>query len=334
MSWPTDTETMLNSSGPWPNVPCSNDLKPPYWPSPLRAVVTPRQPRWERVDEVLERVVANIEARTAIPALPFGIAPLDKLTCGLVRGKVTVLAARSSHGKTSLALQTAWSLAQHGHTVAYFTLEDDREELVERLWCHVGSVDNQDLRRGIVPPISPELWRTFRNVKLLAMDGFGYTMPEIVQVIDQCEPTPSVLVVDYVQMIDDSGAESEYRAIAQFIRELKVFAEQTKIAALVCSQINRQGATEGRPSLHHLARCGRLEEVANLVGLLYWPFGTHGASYDYSTSPPLGFAPGDCPSDYFELEIAKNKTGPKGVVPLRFIGPHYRFEAWEERDGR
>ena len=163
------------------------------------------------------------------------------------------------------------------------------------------------------------------------MDNYGYTMPEIAHVVQELRPTPDVLIVDYAQMIDDEGYESEYRALSVFVRQLKLFAEHSRIATLLCSQVNRQGAQESRPALHHLARCGRLEEVANAVLMLYCPAMTGEASFDYQKDV-MGFAEGACPREYFELSVEKNKTGPRGVVPLRFVGSQYRFEPWGEHE--
>mgnify|MGYP003394214751 CR=1 FL=1 len=317
-----------------PTSSCSETSPPPTsstvptyvkWQPPSRNGTLVRQPRFERVSTIWARVKQDIASRTVTPLLPFGILPLDTLTQGLRRGKLTVLAARSSQGKTSMACQIAWSLADAKKTVAYFTLEDDRESITERLFSHLARVDNQAMRRGLCPN-NPLVEGLFDKTPLLIMDGFGYNVTEIAHVVETLSSMPDVIVVDYAQMIDDDQAESEYRAIAVFVRHLKLFAEHAKIAVLLCSQINRQGAQEGRPSLHHLARCGRLEEMSDTVLLLYWPHGTGDSSYDYQGT--TGFAPDACPRDYYELSVEKNKTGPKGVVTLRFVGEHYRFESW------
>jgi replicative DNA helicase len=323
MSVPPNGSKLLRTPG------ASASPNTPAWRPPSPASTGPRQPRFERVSEIFQRVKQAVQSRTATPELPFGMPELDEITRGLLRGKITVIAARSSQGKTSFALQTAWHLADQGKTVAYLTLEDDREELVERLYCHVGRVDNQALRRGEWPMDNPAIPSLFERLKLLVLDDYGYNVQELAHVVNTLSPTPDVVVVDYAQMIDDDQVESEYRAISLFVRHLKLFAEQSDIAVILCSQINRQGAQEGRPSLHHLARCGRLEEVANLVLLLYWPFITKDSSFDYQSGiPNCGFAAGSCPADYFEVLVEKNKTGPKGIVRTRFVGKHYRFEPW------
>ena len=130
--------TMTNGgSGNSPIIMPSPVLTSVPWRPPSRTGIGMRQPRFERVSEIYHRVRRAVSRRTATPELPFGIPALDDLTRGLLRGKLAILAARSSQGKTSLALQTAWNLAEAGKTVAYITLEDDREELVlEWLLAH------------------------------------------------------------------------------------------------------------------------------------------------------------------------------------------------------
>ena len=326
-------KTENDSSENSPTSTVSQTPKQRAWRPPLQHGTHQRHPKFERVSTIFQRVRQSVSKRTDLPELPFGIESLDELTRGLWKGKLTVLAARSSQGKTSFALQTAWNLADNGKTIAFLTLEDDREEIVERLWCHVAGVDNQSLRRGELPPEDPVLIDLFDKIKLLVLDNYGYNLPEIARVVDVLKPKPDVLVVDYAQMVDDDHVESEYRAISLFVRHLKLFAEQNEIAVLLCSQINRQGAQEGRPSIHHLARCGRLEEVANTILLLYWPFGTHDKSFDYQIGQPGGFSEDQCPHDYYEIEVAKNKTGPKGTVRLQFEGSKYRFSTWRDNAG-
>lgn len=287
-----------------------------------------RQPSFERVSTIFERVKANVQGRTDAPALPCGIPPLDQAIRGLPQGKVTILAARTTEGKTSLGIQIAANLADCGKTVAYITLEDDRESLVERLYCQMARVDHGRLLAGQLSALEhPAMPRVFEQLRLLVLDNYGYNMRELETVMASLAPPPDVVFVDYAQMIDQAQRETEYEAISRFVRDVKVFAERHRIAVVLLSQINRVGARDGRPQLHHLASCGRLEQVANLVLLLFAPRFYDMASYDYDPTSGRGLK--DCPREYVELEIAKNKTGRRNViVPLRFIGSQYRFEAW------
>ena len=290
----------------------------------------PRQPVFERVSTIFERVQANVRTRTGQAEFAFGIPPLDAATHGLPKGKVTIIASRVSEGKTSLGLQVATHLAVSGKTVAFVSLEDDRESIVERLFCQTTRTDHAHLMMGQPEwERHPEILPVFDRLKLVVLDNFGYNFHELEAVMQTLDPKPDTVIVDYVQMVDQRERESEYEAVSRFVRHAKVFAETHKIGMVLLSQINRAGARDGRPELHHLANCGRLEQVANLVLLMFTPHYYEAESFDYDAGSGQGMQ--TCPSDYVELMVAKNKTGPRGiVVPLRFVGSQYRFEPWGE----
>jgi replicative DNA helicase len=293
-------------------------------------ITTPRQPAFERVSAIFRRVVENVRARTSDPELPFGIIPLDKATYGIRRGKVTILASRTSEGKTALALQTAINLADAGRTVAFVSLEDDRESLVERIYCNMARVNNGELRAGKIEQSQIDsIMPIFDRLKVLVLDNYGYNFIELEQIMSTLDPPPEVVFVDYVQMVEQEKRESEYEAVSRFVRDAKVFAERHRVGFVLVSQINRQGARDGKPLLHHLANCGRLEQVADLVLLFYTPGYYNESSWDYQESAGTGMKV--CPMDYVEIEIAKNKVGPRGmVIGLRFTGSQYRFAPWAE----
>lgn len=292
--------------------------------------MTRRQPHFETVATIFERVKANVALRTTAPRFAFGLPSLDQATHGLRPGKLTILAARTSEGKTSLALQTAASLAKAGHCVAYISIEDDREQLVEKLYCQEARVAHRLLQEGRIEALAHAgVAALFETLHLVVLDNFGYTLAEIREVLERLDPAPSVVVLDYVQLIDQPERLSEYEALSRFVRDAKVFVEHSKIGLLLLSQINRQGARDGRPELHHLASCGRLEQVADLVLLLFCPYLYRATSADYIEALGRGMkAP---PADYVELCVAKNKTGPRNqLVRLRFDGPTYHFEEWRD----
>lgn len=289
-----------------------------------------REAKFESVSEILKRVRVNVAKRTEAIEFPFGIKALDDSTGGLPKGKITIIAARTSEGKTSLSLQVACHMAKNDKTVAFISLEDDRESLVERLYCQQGKLDNFKLRNGDATQLDdPETNKLLENIRLLVLDDFGYNFDELVHVMETLDPKPDVVFIDYVQMIDQGQKESEYEAVSKFVRQAKIFAERYKIAVVLVSQINRQGARDGRPDLHHLASCGRLEQVANLVLIMYTPYFYGQPSFDYVKNTVFGME--KCPDDYTEVEVAKNKTGSRSlVVPLKFVGSQYRFDNWTE----
>lgn len=282
----------------------------------------------------------EIKKRTSKPQYPTGLDRVDEIIHGIPKGKVTIIGGRTSEAKTSFALQAAFNIAEVGKTICYITLEDDVGQLTERLFCNIMSVDNQELIRGVVSPakLNDETFNTLlQNLKFVAVQDFGHNFEEIKKIITTVQPKPEIVFLDYVQMIEQRQGESEYESLSRFSQQAKKFAEINDIGLVVISQINRGGVKEGRPQAHHLQGCGRLEQVSDLLVILYCPANYDDQSFDYEEGTMdgkkiaiTGFK--DCPPDYVELIIAKNKNGLKNVVvPLRFTGKHYRFEEWQVR---
>jgi replicative DNA helicase len=287
-----------------------------------------RIPLIENIATIFSRVIEKIKTRTENPEFPFGLTQLDEITHGITRERVTIIAARTSEGKTSLALQTAYKLADAGHAVAYISLEDDRDQIVERLFCNMCEVDNAELKKGLKPDFEPKravAEKIFENLKLLTVDGFGYNYNEVAKLVREMKPKPEVIFLDYIQM-SDLDKKDRWESISEFIRNLKRFALEEKIAIVVLSQVNRSGVEANRPGLQHLKQAGTLEEVADLVLILFYPFRYGESSFDYNAKTGSGMEV--APADYIEIQVEKNKTGRIGIVPARFLGQYYRFDEW------
>ena len=296
--------------------------------------LTERKPVFENLSSIWARRTEKILKRTAIPDYPFGIEKLDKVTHGITRGKVTVIAGRTSEAKTSFALQSAFNIADKGASVLYITLEDDSEQIAERIFSNVMEVDNQDLIKGNVDRkilSDPTINEIFKKVKFLSLQNFGHNFEEIQKALDLLEPKPELVYLDYVQMIEQANKQSEYEALSIFSQKCKKFSEINNIGLVIVSQINRSGAKEGRPKAHHLQGCGRLEQVCDLLLILYCPYNYDDSSFDYeegdNKTPIKGMKV--CPREYVEVNVAKNKNGERNwVVSMRFIGKYYKFSQW------
>jgi replicative DNA helicase len=253
-----------------------------------------------------------------------------------MRGKVTVVAARTSEAKTAFTLQAAYNIADGGANVLYISLEDDAGQIAERVFSNVREVDNQDLITGRVSRETledPVIDEIFKRIKFVPIENYGHNFEEIQHCIDLLDPKPELVFLDYIQMIEQLPKESEYESLSRFAQKCKKFAEINDIGLVIVSQINRAGAKEGRPQAHHLQGCGRLEQVSDLLLILYCPYNSGDSSADYkegdSTHPSVGME--ECPPDYVEVHVAKNKNGMRNkVIKTRFIGKYYKFEAWKE----
>lgn len=291
---------------------------------------TVRNPNFVSLWDLWTQRREEILKRTKSPEYPFGLKSLDDVAHGVMKGKVTVIAARTSEAKTAFALQAAFNMANIGKTILYITLEDDSKQIAERLFSNIREIDNQALITGDVARFvlfDPGIEELFKRVKLLPLQDYGHNFDEIKNTINLMQPKPDIVFLDYVQMIEQLPRESEYDSLSRFSQQCKKFAEVNDIGLVIISQINRAGAKEGRPQLHHLQGCGRLEQVSDLLLILYCPYTYRDTSFDYDKTTGKGYE--QCPPDYVECMIAKNKNGIRNwVVRLRFTGKYYKFEEW------
>lgn len=270
------------------------------------------------------------ESATGITGVPTGFADLDRMTTGLQKGDLCIVAARPSMGKTALALNMAANAAIAGQIpVAIFSLEMSSEQLVQRLLCSEGRIDAQKLRRG---RLSQE-----EHQRLAAAAGHLNTAP--IWIDDQ--PGSSVLevrakarrlqselrsdgkdlgmiVLDYMQLMSGSGnAESRVQEVSQISRGLKALARELEVPLIALSQLSRgpEQRTDKRPMLSDLRESGSIEQDADVVMFLYRP--------EY-------YAPAEKREELegkAELIVGKQRNGPTGVMQLYFQKAYTRFDS-------
>lgn len=287
-----------------------------------------RVANFENASDIFERVQKNVKTRNDKPEFPFGLKELDAVTHGIKRGKLTMIAARTSEGKTAFSAQLAMSLADSGKRVAFISLEDDREQVIENMACNLMRINNFDLQRGKHECLNnPTIKNFFDNIPILVLDDYGYRFEEVKSVVETLDPKPDIVFIDYIQLAEKEKGLSRYESILEFARSCKVFSNHTNIGIVLNAQINRAGAREGRPSIHHISDCDKLEQYADMILLIHYPF-VHGLpSFNYNKQTGEGFE--FAPRQWIEVEVAKNKSGMRGViVPLKFTGQHYLFEDW------
>jgi replicative DNA helicase len=200
--------------------------------------------------------------------VPTGFPDLDRLTTGMQKGDLVIVAARPSMGKTSWVMNVAQNAAiEHGVPVAIFSLEMSKEQLVQRLLCSEGRVDAQKLRRG---KLSPEEYQRLaaaaghlNTAPLWIDDSPGITVLEMRAKARRLksETDLGMLVVDYMQLMSSSGkAENRVQEVSQISRGLKALARELNIPVLALSQLSRapEQRTDRRPQLSDLRESGCL----------------------------------------------------------------------------
>lgn len=232
-------------------------------------------------------------------------------------GKVIVLAARPSVGKTAKALQVAlWRAMRYGEAVAVFSLEMSAEELTERAACaHVGLgsglLDNPQDMTNQEWALLDQGVRELRDTRIAIDDSTGMTIRDIrARAVRMHQKIPGglgLIVVDYLQLVETPGAESREQGVASVSRGLKALAKELRVPIIALSQIGRGSEKDGRePTLADLRESGAIEQDADIVMFLH----PH--------------------KNWTSVIVEKNRAGPKGRARLSSELQFYRFASYEE----
>jgi replicative DNA helicase len=212
------------------------------------------------------------ERRDTIVGVASGFSDLDKLTGGLQKSDLIILAARPSIGKTAMALSLAHNAAlRFGHTIAMFSLEMSKEQLVARLLSMDAMVDQQRLRTGHINDdewerISESVGR-LSEANIYLDDTPGITLIEMRSKARRLmlEHGFDLLVVDYLQLMHGSGGgraghENRVQEISEISRGLKGLARELNVPVLALSQLSRavESRTDKKPQLSDLRESGCL----------------------------------------------------------------------------
>ncbi len=270
-------------------------------------------------------VGAFLDPSQRIRGLSTGFAKFDEMTGGLNGGELFILAARPSMGKTALALNIAQHVATHPKMrkpVAVFSLEMSSASLLTRLLCAAARVDQHKFRAGF---LNQEERRKLQfalsdlmESPLFLDDTAGVNLMDVHSKLRRLksEHGLSLVVIDYLQLMSSRGrSENRNQEVSAISRGLKLMAKELDVPFLVLSQLSRASETrpgDHKPQLSDLRDSGSIEQDADLVAFIY-----REEVYKRDREDIKGLA---------DLIIAKQRNGPIGIVPLRFLGQFTRFE--------
>ena len=284
------------------------------------------------VSSVVQTVFDNLSEASAsgkaIPGLSTGLADLDRVTLGLNRSELILIAARPGMGKTSIALNMALHAALNEHqTVAIFSLEMSREQLVMRLLSRAALVPSQNLLTG---QLTDQQWRDITTAaQALSATDIRIDDNPTLTVSDmnaQCRRVPNLglVVVDYLQLMQSAGSghswsnESRTQAVSDISRMFKIMAKELAVPVVCLSQLSRanESRQDKRPMLSDLRESGAIEQDADVVIGLY----RDGYYNKESENPNLA-----------EAIILKNRKGQTGTVELTWLPEYTSFTMLEKR---
>jgi replicative DNA helicase len=270
-------------------------------------------------------VNAFLDPSQRVSGLSTGFAKFDEMTGGLHGGELLILAARPSMGKTALALNIAQHVATHPQMrkpVAVFSLEMSSASLLTRLLCSAARVDQHKFRAGFLNADERRKLQValadLTDSPLFLDDTAGVNLMDIHSKLRrmQAEHGLSLVVIDYLQLMSSRGrSENRNQEVSAISRGLKLMAKDLDVPFVVLSQLSRAAETrigDHKPQLSDLRDSGSIEQDADLVAFIF-----REEVYKRDREDLRGLA---------DLIIAKQRNGPIGNVPLRFLGQFTRFE--------
>lgn len=281
--------------------------------------------RYEKFAEMHET-----KDETAVKGVPTGFKGLDTKLSGLQPSDLIILAGRPSMGKTALALNIAQNAAIRGRkTVAVFSLEMSKEQLVDRLFASMLGVDSWKLQRGKLDdsdfqnmgPIMDEL----SKANIFIDDSVASSLPELRAKARrlQMESGLDLIIIDYLQLMTTGNSGyvgNRVQEISEISRALKQIGRELRVPIVALSQLSR--AVETRPGnipqLSDLRDSGSIEQDADVVMMMYRE------DYYEEDSDRPGMT---------DIYIRKHRNGPTGRVEMLFKKEQMRFYDVDKQHG-
>ena len=270
-----------------------------------------------------EQIEDRFNNKDDLVGVTTGFYDLDRLTAGLQKSDLIILAARPSMGKTALALNLAQNVAMKGKKgVAIFSLEMPKQQLVKRMLCAEAEVDTQRITSGNMQPKDWEklvdAMTRLSDAKIYIDDTPGVTAIDIKAKCRRLmmeEKELGLIVIDYLQLMEGGGNPNDRnQQISMISRSLKGLARELDVPIIALSQLSRQveQRPDKRPMLSDLRDSGAIEQDADIVMFIY-----RDEYYNKDNVENKGKA---------EVIIAKHRNGPTGVIELLFQSAITKFK--------
>jgi replicative DNA helicase len=275
------------------------------------------------IDRVTELYENGAEEVTGVRT---GFYDMDRMTAGLQKGDLIILAARPSMGKTAFALNIAENVAvQEGLPVLVFSMEMGASQLALRMVGSLGRIDQSGLRTGRIK--DDEWGRLTEAVDKLSKAPLyidetpGLNPAELRararRMARQYGGTLGLIVVDYLQLMSGTAkSDGENRAteLSEISRGMKSLAKELQCPVIALSQLNRsvETRTDKRPMMSDLRESGAIEQDADIIMFIY-----RDEYYTKDQCKEPGVA---------EIIIGKQRNGPVGTVKLTFLKPLTKFD--------
>lgn len=270
--------------------------------------------------ESFQRIEDLYQNKGGLTGITTGFIDIDRKTSGLQKSDLILIAARPSMGKTAFALNVAQNSAiKSKASVAIFSLEMSKEQLVQRLLSSESHIEIQKIRTGTLAEDEwPKLTKAMGPLaesNIYIDDTPGITVMEMKSKCRRLkmEKGLDLIMVDYLQLMSGDGrSESRQQEISTISRALKGLAREMDCPVVALSQLSRapELRADHRPILSDLRESGAIEQDADIVMFLYRDEYYH----EDSEKKNMG-----------EVIIAKQRNGATGTVELAWLGQFTKF---------
>ncbi len=277
------------------------------------------------IRQIVMNAMDNIERASHnkgnVTGVATGFLDLDYKTAGMQPSDLILVAARPSMGKTAFVLNVAEYVAfKQNKTVAIFSLEMSKEQLVNRLFSMESRVDSQHLRTGNLSDVEWEKLIESAAVigksNLIIDDTPGISISEM---RSKCrkyklEHNLEMIIIDYLQLMsgNDRSTDPRQQERSDISRSIKALARELRVPVIALSQLSRavEQRPDHRPMLSDLRESGAIEQDADVVMFIYRD------DYYNKDTEKKGIA---------EIIIAKQRNGPIGTVELVWLPDYTKF---------
>lgn len=271
------------------------------------------------ISHTFEIIESLYHRQGQITGTPTGFMDLDKITNGLQKSDLIIVAGRPAMGKTAFALNIALNACvKYNKVIAMFSLEMSSGQLVQRLLSAEANIESQKLRNG---RLSMDEWQRLASVagelneiQFYIDDTPAISVTEVRAKSRRIkrERGLDLVIIDYLQLMSSNKGESREQQISEISRSLKALAKELDVPVIALSQLNRsvENRQDKRPVPSDLRESGAIEQDADIIIFLY-----RDEVYNKDTKKP-GVA---------EIIIAKHRNGPTGTVELAFLKEFTKF---------
>lgn len=257
----------------------------------------------------------KIQRGDGMRGTPTHYKDLDNILSGFQRSDLIILGARPSFGKTALALDIARNVATNGGSVAVFSLEMSREQIVDRLIASQAKIPLWRLRTGRLSEQEIMLingaYDDLSNTNIFIDDTPSPTVLQMRSAARRLQLEQGgidLLVIDYLQLAQPrTGSDNIVQQVTETSRGLKALARELDIPVLALSQLSRDVDKRDIkiPRLSDLRESGSLEQDADVVLFIY-----------RKDRERIDLPPEE--QNVAEIIVAKHRNGPLGSAKLRF----------------